>query len=184
MEKKKVICALLELQLDDINYLQTAFGSLGSLCAPNPWHYLSCIRRANHWGIYVLRFCWWMRYCVIQTHYQMGACVYIAGGSCLASGQCITAGNYTAFLQTHSQTALSPLTKNPWRLNASRPQQIKAGCLHQLLPYYCCSKSDQMAECLKLFSNLNQFRLGIFYPIDLSSNLPDDWFHRSFNPST
>lgn len=63
---------------------------------------------------------------VIITQLQMGAWVYIAAGSCLASGQCITAGNYRAFLQTDSQIALSLFSKNPWRLNASK-QQIKVG---------------------------------------------------------
>lgn len=113
-------------------------------------------QRVNQWSICSLFFCWWKRYCHHNT--VANVWVYIAAGSCLASGQCITAGNYRAFLQTDSQIALSLFSKNPWRLNASK-QQIKVGMpapITSLLLWWVSEwVSDQMAEnpsCFPIYS--------------------------------
>lgn len=94
-----------------------------SLFPLSAWHNLGSESTS---GVFVVCSSAGERDIVIITQLQMGAWVYIAAGSCLASGQCITAGNYRAFLQTDSQIALSLFSKNPWRLNASK-QQIKVG---------------------------------------------------------
>lgn len=94
-----------------------------SLFPLSAWHNLGSESTS---GVFVVCSSAGERDIVIITQLQMGVWVYIAAGSCLASGQCITAGNYRAFLQTDSQIALSLFSKNPWRLNASK-QQIKVG---------------------------------------------------------
>lgn len=125
-----------------------------SLFPLSAWHNLGSESTS---GVFVVCSSAGERDIVIITQLQMGVWVYIAAGSCLASGQCITAGNYRAFLQTDSQIALSLFSKNPWRLNASK-QQIKVGMLAPItsLLLWWVSEwvSDQMADKSKLFSNL------------------------------
>lgn len=125
-----------------------------SLFPLSAWHNLGSESTS---GVFVVCSSAGERDIVIITQLQMGVWVYIAAGSCLASGQCITAGNYRAFLQTDSQIALSLFSKNPWRLNASK-QQIKVGMpapITSLLLWWVSEwVSDQMADKSKLFSNL------------------------------
>lgn len=133
-----------------------------SLFPLSAWHNLGSESTS---GVFVVCSSAGERDIVIITQLQMGAWVYIAAGSCLASGQCITAGNYRAFLQTDSQIALSLFSKNPWRLNASK-QQIKVGMpapITSLLLWWVSERSNGRQIQAVFQSTLFGKKIPVYY---------------------